>query len=143
MRRPLVLIAVLLAGLALNACGKADEPTSEGETEAVYLDLDGLQYQVQISRQLNPYDVEDSYYVRGQNEPGARERLSLYGGQVAIDANVTELVPLGERQTAPVGSLAGSVAASRALRTAAAGRRPSHELTREDAVTTEPPDDGT
>jgi hypothetical protein len=69
MRRPLVLIAVLLAGLALNACGKADEPASEGETEAVYLDLNGLQYQVQISRQLNPYDVEDSYYVRGTTEP--------------------------------------------------------------------------
>jgi hypothetical protein len=69
MRRPLVLIAVLLAGLALNACGKSDEPASEGETEAVYLDLNGLQYQVQVSRQLNPYDVEDSYYVRGTTEP--------------------------------------------------------------------------
>lgn len=65
MRRPLVLLAVLLAGLTLNACGNADEPTSEGDTEAVYLDLGGLQYQVQISRQLNPYDVEDSSYVQG------------------------------------------------------------------------------
>ncbi len=65
MRRPLVLLAVLLAGLALNACGKADEPASEGDTEATYLQLGGLQYQVQISRQLNPYDVEDGYYVRG------------------------------------------------------------------------------
>lgn len=79
------------------------------------------------------------WVVDGHN----RVALALYGGQVAVDANVTELVPLGERQTAPVGSLAGSVAASRALRTAATGRRPSHELTREDAVTTEPPDDGT
>src|SRR5215207_6965360 len=69
MRRPLVLIAVLLAGIAFNACGKADEPASEGETEAVYLDLNGLQYQVQISRQLNPYDVEDSYYARGTTAP--------------------------------------------------------------------------
>ncbi len=65
MRRPLVLLAVLLAGLTLNACGKADEPSSEGETEAVYLQLGGLQYQVQISRQLNPYDVEDRYYIAG------------------------------------------------------------------------------
>jgi len=65
MRRPLVLLAVLLAGLTLNACGNADEPTSEGETEAVYLQLGGLQYQVQLSRQLNPYDVEDRSYIQG------------------------------------------------------------------------------
>jgi hypothetical protein len=65
MRRPLLLLAVLLAGLTLNACGNADEPTSEGDTEATYLQLGGLQYQVQISRQLNPYDVEDRYYVEG------------------------------------------------------------------------------
>jgi hypothetical protein len=65
MRRPLVLIAVLLAGLALNACGKADEPTSVGETEAIYLELGGLQYQVQISRQLNPYDVQDRSFIQG------------------------------------------------------------------------------
>jgi hypothetical protein len=65
MRRPLVLLAVLLAGLMLNACGKADEPTSEGETEAVYLELGGLQYQVQVSRQLNQYDVEDRSYIQG------------------------------------------------------------------------------
>jgi hypothetical protein len=65
MRRTLLLLAVLLAGLTLSACGNADEPTSEGETEAVYLDLNGLQYQVQISRQLNQYDVEDRSYVQG------------------------------------------------------------------------------
>jgi hypothetical protein len=65
MRRPLVLLAVLLAGLMLNACGKADEATSEGETEAVYLQLGGLQYQVQLSRQLNQYDVEDRAYIQG------------------------------------------------------------------------------
>ena len=65
MRRPLLLLAVLLAGLTLTACGNADEPTAEGETEAVYLELGGLQYQVQISRQLNPFDVEDRYYIQG------------------------------------------------------------------------------
>jgi hypothetical protein len=65
MRRPLLLLAVLLAGLTLNACGNADKPASEGETEATYLQLGGLQYQVQVSRQLNPYDVEDKSYVQG------------------------------------------------------------------------------
>jgi hypothetical protein len=65
MRRPLVLLAVLLAGIITAGCGNADEPTSEGETEAVYLQLGDLQYQVQLSRQINPADVSDRYYVQG------------------------------------------------------------------------------
>jgi hypothetical protein len=92
---------------------------------------------------LPPIDVVkfgDRYWVvDGHN----RVALALYGGQVAIDANVTELVPRGEHPTSPVGSLAQSVAASRALRTAASGRTPSHELAHEDTVIIEPPDDGT
>jgi hypothetical protein len=92
---------------------------------------------------LPPIDVVqygDRYWVvDGHN----RVALALYSGQVAIDANVTELVPLGGRQTAPIGSLAHSVAASRIIRTAASGHKPSHELAHEDTVGTEPPDDGT
>jgi hypothetical protein len=78
------------------------------------------------------------WVVDGHN----RVALALYGGQVAIDANVVELVPLGERRTEPIGSLAPSVAASRAVRAAGSGQRPSLELTREDATSTAPPDDG-
>ncbi len=77
------------------------------------------------------------WVVDGHN----RMALALYGGQVAIDANVIELVPLGERRTEPIGSLAPSVAASRAVRAAGSGHRPSLELTREDATSTAPPDD--
>ena len=68
MRRPLVLLAVLLAGLIVAGCGNADEPTTEGETEAIYLELGGLQYQVQISRQLNPADVTDRAFVQGASD---------------------------------------------------------------------------
>ncbi len=78
------------------------------------------------------------WVVDGHN----RVALALYGGQVAIDSNVIELVPLGERRTEPIGSLAPSVAASRAVRAAGSGHRPSLELSREDATTTEPPDAG-
>jgi len=78
------------------------------------------------------------WVVDGHN----RVALALYGGQVAIDANVVELVPLGERRTEPIGSLAPSVAASRAVRAAGSGHRPSLELTREDATSTAAPDDG-
>lgn len=78
------------------------------------------------------------WVVDGHN----RVALALYGGQVAIDANVIELVPLGERRTEPIVSLAPSVAASRAVRAAGSGKRPSLELSREDATSTAPPDDG-
>jgi hypothetical protein len=91
---------------------------------------------------LPPIDVvryDGSYWVvDGHN----RVALALYGGQMAVDANVVELVPLGERRTEPIGSLAPSVAASRAVRAAGSGKRPSLELSREDTTSTAPPDHG-
>jgi len=91
---------------------------------------------------LPPIDVfkyRDRYWVvDGHN----RVALALYGGQMAVDANVVELVPLGERRTEPIGSLAPSVAASRAVRAAGSGKRPSLELSQEDATSTALPDDG-
>jgi hypothetical protein len=91
---------------------------------------------------LPPIDVEkfgDRYWVvDGHN----RVALALYGGQVAIDANVVELVPMGERRTEPIGTLGPSAAASRAVRTAGMGQQPSQALADEDAVSIEPPDDG-
>jgi hypothetical protein len=91
---------------------------------------------------LPPIDVvkfADRYWViDGHN----RVALALYGGQAAIDADVVELVPLGGRRTEPIGSLATSVAASRAIRTAGSGQRPSGVLAHEDSVSIEPPDSG-
>jgi hypothetical protein len=78
------------------------------------------------------------WVVDGHN----RVALALYGGQVAIDANVVELVPLGGRRTEPISSLAPSVAASQAVRAAGSGHRPSLELSREDTTSTETPDVG-
>jgi hypothetical protein len=64
MRRPLALLITAVAALALAGCGQ-EERISRGETEGVYLDVGGLQYQVQISRQLNPSDPEDRAYLVG------------------------------------------------------------------------------
>ena len=64
--RPLLLlVAALLTTVALGACGNKETETLEGETEGIYLDLGGLKYQVQISRQLNPADPEDEGYLVG------------------------------------------------------------------------------
>jgi hypothetical protein len=72
---------------------------------------------------LPPIDVlkfRDAYWVvDGHNRVG----LAKYGGQVGIDANITELVPSGARRTEPIVSLAPMAADSRSLRAAAAGSR--------------------
>ena len=92
---------------------------------------------------LPPIDVVKSgdryWVVDGHNRVG----LALYGGQAAIDADVTELVPFGGHRTEPIGSLASTFAASRALRTAGSGQRPSDALGHEDdaAPESEPLDD--
>jgi hypothetical protein len=67
---PLALLALSLL-VGATGCGHKGAVTS-AETEGPYIDVGGLQYQVQISRQLNPRDTEDRSYFIGV--PGA-ERL--------------------------------------------------------------------
>lgn len=60
------LFALLAAGalvLGLAACQES-HPTS-GDGEGVYVDAGPITYQVQISRQLNPFSPEDREYVNG------------------------------------------------------------------------------
>lgn len=65
MRRLLVISAALLCALAASGCGNKQETVTLGETEGIYLDIDDLKYQVQISRYMNPDDVEDKAYLKG------------------------------------------------------------------------------
>ena len=72
--RPLVLLALLvvLAG-ALGACGtRSRDLLGRGLAEGDVLDVGGLKYQVQISRELNPTDSEDRAYLVGL-APTARD----------------------------------------------------------------------
>lgn len=63
MLRKLVLLVFAAAFLA--GCGNKTAIITEAETEGVYIDVGGLTYQVQLSRYLNPFDVEDKEYLRG------------------------------------------------------------------------------
>lgn len=63
MRRLGVAVAVL--ALALAGCGDKKKAVTFTDNEGEYLDLGGLRYQVQLSRQLNPYDIEDKAYLQG------------------------------------------------------------------------------
>jgi hypothetical protein len=71
--RRLPLLALLLCSLLIAACGQ--EAQDEGgyqtenaqvaETEGIYLDLGGIKYQVQLSKQLNPALPDDAAFVDG------------------------------------------------------------------------------
>ncbi len=56
------------AVLLVSGCGDKQSTVTEAETEGVTVDVGGLKYQVQVSRFLNPSDIEDSYYLRGLSE---------------------------------------------------------------------------
>jgi hypothetical protein len=76
LRRPLVLLVALLASGGLAACGNhpdEDARVVRAQNEGLYLDIGELKYQVQISRQLNPYDVQDRSLLAGI--PASERRL--------------------------------------------------------------------
>jgi hypothetical protein len=77
MTRLATLTAALLAALVLAGCGNKVDTAIVGETEGIYVGVDGLTYQVQISRILNPASVEDQAYLLGvpetEAEPSAEE----------------------------------------------------------------------
>lgn len=67
---------MLLAGGGLSACGNhhdEDAKIQRIEGEGFYLSLGDLKYQVQISRQLNPNDIQDKALLVGV--PAAEQQL--------------------------------------------------------------------
>jgi hypothetical protein len=83
MRKLPLLALALLAAVALAACGdshsKVTTGTYAGEAgkNAPYLDVGPLSYEVQLSRELNPYDLEDAQYLKGLTP----EQRKLEAGQ--------------------------------------------------------------
>jgi hypothetical protein len=66
-RRPWILVCVLVMALGLAACGQESHPTkADANNDGFYVDAGPLTYQLQISRELNPYNNhEDAQYVSG------------------------------------------------------------------------------
>jgi hypothetical protein len=62
--RIVLLSLAALAALAAAGCGK-EETTAIADTEGIYVTVDDLTYQVQLSRILNPASPEDSAYLKG------------------------------------------------------------------------------
>jgi hypothetical protein len=65
MRRLVLLLCLLACGLVAAGCGNKMEVVTQGDTEGIYIDVDELKYQVQISRYLNSNDIEDRDYLKG------------------------------------------------------------------------------
>jgi hypothetical protein len=76
--RQLLIALAATASLAAAGCGNKEEEVREGGTEGIYVTVNELKYQVQISRILNPGEIEDQGYLRGlpegeEVEPAADE----------------------------------------------------------------------
>jgi hypothetical protein len=92
--RRLALVLALLAVVAAGCGHDENEATAiqqTAETEGLYLDVNGLKYQIQLSRYMNPADVEDQEYLVGLGEnaaaPGGDE---IYFGVWVRVENVSE-----------------------------------------------------
>jgi hypothetical protein len=76
LRRNVALAGAVLAAIALSACGRADMRETTGTyagedgAAAPYLNVGNLVYQVQISRSLNPWENEDSAFLKGLPDDG-------------------------------------------------------------------------
>ena len=79
--RRLAALALGLLALALAGCGDKQAIVTEADTEGVSVDVGKLVYQVQLSRYLNPADVEDKDYLMGlpAGTPGPKADETWFG----------------------------------------------------------------
>ncbi len=65
-----VALAIVALALGVAACGKESNPTSaNANNNGAYVDAGPITYQLQVSRELNPWDIEDREYLSGVSNP--------------------------------------------------------------------------
>ena len=64
MRRLAIVIAAL-AALTVSGCGNKEETVTVADNEGIYVTVDDLKYQIQLSRILNPASPADIDLLRG------------------------------------------------------------------------------
>lgn len=92
--RVLLVSLLALGALLVSGCGNRQSVKTLGETEGVYVDVGELTYQVQLSRVLNPDDVEDRSYLVGLPE-GVRPAKdeTWFGVFMRVNNPTTEPLP--------------------------------------------------
>jgi hypothetical protein len=104
--RTLAALLSLVAVLGLTACGQAaqeegqfqSENAQVAETEGIYIHLDELKYQVQVSRQLNPLIRADAAYFDGLSRSD-RDLASdevWFGVWMRVENDAEEPIPSAE-----------------------------------------------
>ncbi|CAA9466911.1 MAG: hypothetical protein AVDCRST_MAG65-379 [uncultured Solirubrobacteraceae bacterium] len=86
----LLVSALSGAGLLASGCGQLEDVRTVGETEGLYIDINDLRYQVQISRVLNPNDPDDRDYLAGVPEAEAPKPGETYFGVFLRVQNTTK-----------------------------------------------------
>jgi hypothetical protein len=92
MARPLrTALATALVAVVATGCGGGTGVVTTAETEGLYLDINGLKYQIEMSRYMNPSDVEDREYLVGlpeSSQPPTEDEI-YFGVWVRVE-NVSE-----------------------------------------------------
>ena len=104
----------LSTALVLLAAGCGSSSTATvAETEGLYLDINGLKYQIELSRYMNANDVEDSEYLvglpEGTEQPNADEtwfgvwvRVQNESGETLPAADTWEIIDTQENVFKPI-----------------------------------------
>ena len=86
----LLVSSVAAAGLFASGCGEVEDVRTVGETEGLYIDVNDLRNQVQLSRVLNPSDPEDADYLAALPEGEELGPGETWFGVFLRVANTTE-----------------------------------------------------
>jgi hypothetical protein len=86
-----------VAALATSACNK-HEVVHLADTEGIYVSVDGLKYQIQISRILEPSSPEDQAYIRGvpETEAELQDDELWYGIFMRVENDGDDPAPMAE-----------------------------------------------
>lgn len=87
------LAAILMLAVSASGCDKEVHALEAKEGTRVY--VDNIFYQVQLSRQLNIKDVEDSYYLQDQPQPARGD--AYFGVFMRVDNETHDgrVLPVG------------------------------------------------
>ncbi|MBJ7458196.1 MAG: hypothetical protein JHD02_03310 [Thermoleophilaceae bacterium] len=91
------LLAVAIVAFSAAGCEKESKP-AEAKNEGIRVYVDGAYYQVQISRMLNPKDVEDSFYLEGQPAPAKGDAYFGVFMYVTNEDSDRRILPIGTEE---------------------------------------------
>jgi hypothetical protein len=74
-----VLCLGVLAALALSACASTTHTAAGADNDGVYVTLGKVSYQLQVSRELNQYSIEDHSYLAGVTAGAPSAQQIWYG----------------------------------------------------------------